>query len=114
PTNGVYQFLKYFLNATDSFKPTHVICCWDVGKETFRTDIYDQYKMNRDAPPEELVPQFNLVKEVVDQFNLPNLSAANFEADDIIGTLVHHFDEQQITILTGDQDLLQLVRPHVQ
>src|SRR5699024_11613873 len=65
PTNGIYQFLKYLLNAVDTFDPSHVICCWDMGSKTFRTELYEGYKANRDEPPEELIPQFELVKEVV-------------------------------------------------
>lgn len=114
PTNGVYQFLKYFLNGTETFEPTHVIVCWDMGRITFRTDIYDQYKQNRDEPPEELIPQFDLVKEVVSLFNIPNISMKHYEADDIIGSLTTQYPEYKFTIQTGDQDLLQLVTSNVQ
>ena len=87
PTNGIYQFMRYFLDAVDTFKPSHVICCWDMGSKTFRTELYEGYKANRDAPPEELIPQFDLVKEVVEAFDMPNIGLVNFEADDCIGTL---------------------------
>ncbi|HLR01498.1 MAG TPA: 5'-3' exonuclease H3TH domain-containing protein [Virgibacillus sp.] len=110
PTNGVYQFLRYLLNAVDTFKPTHVICCWDMGKKTFRTELYEGYKANRDDPPEELIPQFELVKEVVSAFDMPNIGLENYEADDCIGTLATFFQKQDdVMILTGDQDMLQLV-----
>jgi 5'-3' exonuclease len=114
PTNGVYQFLRYFLNAVDTFQPTHVICCWDMGSKTFRTTMYEDYKGNRSAPPEELIPQFDLVKEVVDAFDMPNIGIENFEADDCIGTLAKQFSkENEVLILTGDQDILQLVEPGI-
>jgi len=111
PTNGVFQFLRYFLNAVDTFSPTHVICCWDMGSQTFRTDLYDGYKANRDAPPEELIPQFDLIKEVMEAFNTPNIGLKNYEADDCIGTLAHQFGNQgeDVLILSGDLDMLQLV-----
>ncbi|WP_217585500.1 5'-3' exonuclease [Lentibacillus saliphilus] len=110
PTNGVYQFMRYFLDAVHTFTPSHVICCWDMGSRTFRTDIYDQYKANRGAPPEELVPQFDLVKEVVDAFDIPNIGLENYEADDCIGTLAAAYSEtDNVVILTGDHDMLQLV-----
>lgn len=110
PTNGVYQFMRYFLDAVDTFHPTHVICCWDMGSKTFRTDLYDGYKANRPAPPEELVPQFELIKEVVESFNMPNIGLENFEADDCIGTLAKLYAiKNDVIILTGDQDILQLV-----
>lgn len=110
PTNGIYQFLRYLLDAVDTFQPTHVICCWDMGSKTFRTTMYEAYKANRSAPPEELIPQFDLVKEVVDAFEMPNIGIENYEADDCIGTLAKQLStENEVLILTGDQDILQLV-----
>lgn len=115
PTNGVYQFMRYFLDAVKTFTPTHVVCCWDMGSKTFRTDMYEGYKANRDAPPVELIPQFDLVKEVVEAFDMPNIGLENFEADDCIGTLARTYaQENDVTILTGDQDILQLVEEHIQ
>jgi 5'-3' exonuclease len=114
PTNGVYQFMRYFLDAVQTFTPTHVVCCWDMGSKTFRTDMYEGYKANRDAPPVELIPQFDLVKEVVEAFDMPNIGLENFEADDCIGTLARTYaQENDVTILTGDQDILQLVEEHI-
>ncbi|MBB6452342.1 5'-3' exonuclease [Salirhabdus euzebyi] len=110
PTNGIYGFLKYFLDAIETFEPSHVICCWDMGSKTFRTEMYDQYKANRDEPPVELIPQFELVKEVVEAFGVPNVGIAGYEADDCIGTLAREYSkENDVLILTGDQDILQLV-----
>lgn len=110
PTNGIYQFLRYFLDAEKTYEPTHVICCWDMGSKTFRNEIYPEYKANREAPPEELIPQFDLIKEVVEAFNIPNVGLENFEADDCIGTLAKLYSKtEEVIILTGDQDMLQLV-----
>ncbi|OZU90195.1 flap endonuclease [Virgibacillus indicus] len=115
PTNGVYQFMRYFLDAVSKFEPTHVICCWDMGSKTFRTELYPQYKANRDAPPEELIPQFDLIKEVVESFNMPNIGLENFEADDCIGTLAKVYaEDNDVIILTGDQDILQLVDENIE
>ncbi|SHF54509.1 5'-3' exonuclease [Ornithinibacillus halophilus] len=115
PTNGIYQFLRYFNDAFETFNPSHVICCWDMGSKTFRTELYDGYKANRSAPPEELVPQFDLVKEVVDALNTPNIGLENYEADDCIGTLAKNYSSNhEVTILTGDQDILQLVDEGIQ
>ncbi|MBY7143553.1 5'-3' exonuclease [Virgibacillus sp. NKC19-3] len=110
PTNAVYQFLRYFLDATDTFQPTHIICCWDMGSKTFRSELYDGYKANRQDPPKELIPQFDLIKEVVEAFNMPNIGLENYEADDCIGTLAKTYGlDNDVIILTGDQDILQLV-----
>lgn len=116
PTNGVYQFIRYFLDGINTFEPTHVVACWDMGSKTFRTEIYDNYKANRDAPPEELIPQFDLVKEAVSSFNIPNIGIQNYEADDIIGSLAKKYqnEEAEVVIQTGDLDMLQLVDHNIE
>lgn len=115
PTNGIYGFVRYMWDAIQTFEPSHVICCWDMGSKTFRTELYDQYKANRGEPPEELVPQFDLVKEVVSSFDIPNIGIHQFEADDCIGSLAKKYSsEMQVQILTGDHDSLQLVTDRVQ
>src|SRR5699024_8066861 len=83
----IHQFLRYFLHATNTFQPDYVVCCWDMGSTTYRTELYPEYKSNREAPPEELQPQFELVKDVVSSFDVPNIGLVNYEADDCIGTL---------------------------
>ncbi|WP_058307687.1 5'-3' exonuclease [Gracilibacillus massiliensis] len=110
PRNGLFGFLNYFCNAIETFQPTHVICCWDMGSQTFRNDLYKGYKSNRDAPPEELVPQFDLAKDIVSAFQVPNVGVVGYEADDCIGTLAKQLQaDHKVTVVTGDQDLLQLV-----
>lgn len=114
PTNGVYGFLQYFFDAVSTFEPSHVVCCWDMGKSTFRTEKFDAYKSNRAEPPLELIPQFDLVKEVVAELGVPNVGIPGFEADDCIGTLASSFGgESEVYILTGDHDMLQLVNDQV-
>lgn len=114
PTNAVYGFLQYFFDAVTTFEPSHVVCCWDMGKGTFRTEKYDGYKSNRSEPPLELLPQFDLVKEVVAELGVPNIGIPGFEADDCIGTLASCFSrESEVYILTGDHDMLQLVSEEV-
>jgi 5'-3' exonuclease len=116
PTNAVFGFVKYLLDAIKTFKPTHVICCWDMGSKTFRTEKFTDYKANRPDAPSELIPQFNLVKDVVASFGIPNVGIAGYEADDCIGTLSRKFGEQlglDVHVLTGDHDMLQLVTERV-
>ncbi|GKU75851.1 5'-3' exonuclease H3TH domain-containing protein [Paenibacillus sp. L3-i20] len=110
PVNAVHGFVRYFMDAVNKFDPTHVICCWDLGGKTFRMDQFESYKSNRPSAPEDLVPQFELVKEVVASFNVQNVGIEGYEADDCIGTLASMFkDQADIFIVTGDHDLLQLV-----
>ncbi|WP_019912321.1 5'-3' exonuclease [Paenibacillus sp. HW567] len=114
PTNAVYGFLQYFFDAINQFSPTHVICCWDMGSSTFRTETYSQYKQNRSEAPLELLPQFNLVKEVVAEMGVPNIGLTGYEADDCIGTLAKKFQgDTEVFILTGDHDMLQLITEQI-
>lgn len=114
PTNAVYGFLQYFFDAVSTFEPSHVVCCWDMGKGTFRTEKYDGYKSNRIEAPLELIPQFDLVKEVVAELGVPNIGLAGYEADDCIGTLASCYGENsEVYILTGDHDMLQLIDENV-
>lgn len=114
PTNAVYGFLQYFFDAVSTFEPSHVVCCWDMGKGTFRSEKYDGYKANRIDAPLELIPQFDLVKEVVAELGVPNIGLVGYEADDCIGTLASCYSgESEVYILTGDHDMLQLVNDSV-
>lgn len=115
PTNGIQGFVRHVFSAINDIQPTHVAVCWDMGKSTFRNDMFDGYKQNRPAPPEELIPQFDYVKEVSNQFGFVNIGVQNYEADDVIGTLAHQYsDENQIYVVTGDKDILQCINPNVE
>ncbi|WP_064091398.1 5'-3' exonuclease [Rossellomorea aquimaris] len=110
PTNGVQGFMKHLLMATEHVKPSHIMVCWDMGSKTFRNEVYNDYKSNRNAPPVELIPQFDLAKEVAEGFSLSNVGVVGYEADDCIGTLAKaHHKERKVSVLSGDQDLLQLL-----
>src|SRR6195952_822826 len=67
-------------------KPTHLAVVFDKSEKTFRTEMYADYKANRDAPPDDLIPQFPLIREAVRAFDIPCLEQAGFEADDLIAT----------------------------
>ncbi|SDZ30981.1 5'-3' exonuclease [Evansella caseinilytica] len=114
PTNGIYGTVKHLFTAVNTFQPTHVICCWDMGSKTFRSELLADYKANRSEPPEQLLPQFDLVKEVIDALDIPNVGLAGYEADDCIGTLANHYKtDSEVHILTGDKDILQLIEENV-
>ncbi|MGF7046670.1 5'-3' exonuclease [Paenibacillus sp. DS2015] len=112
PTNAVYGFVRYFWDAVQTFNPSHIVCCWDLGGGTFRAKEFAAYKGNRSEAPEDLVPQFALIRDVVDSFGIPNISCQGYEADDCIGTLASLCSkDMNVMVLTGDHDLLQLVSP---
>ncbi|MCM3652047.1 5'-3' exonuclease [Metabacillus litoralis] len=114
PTNAVTGLLKHLIAAIDYAKPSHVICCWDMGSKTYRNELFDGYKANRPEAPVELIPQFDLAKEVVAALDIPNIGIEGYEADDCIGTLTKKFEnEMKISILTGDRDILQLLNDDV-
>ena len=113
-TNAIYSFTMMLLTLLDDQKPNVMICAWDKGK-TFRHDEYAEYKGTRKSMPSELSDQVPLSRELVESFNIEQVSAAGYEADDVIGTLATQgaaagFD---VVIVSGDLDALQLVAPHV-
>ena len=102
--------MKHLLTAMQAIEPTHIVTCWDMGSTTFRTESFSNYKANRAAPPEELIPQFDLVQEMTAKLSVPVIGMKGYEADDCIGTLAKQYcNEAEVYILTGDTDLLQLV-----
>lgn len=112
PTNGVQGFARHVLTAQSLMKPTHLAVCWDMGAQTFRNELFDGYKANRPAPPEEMLPQFDMAKEVSEMIGWKNFGEVGMEADDTIGSMVEKWkDDAEITIISGDKDLLQLLNP---
>ena len=86
-----------------------------MGQETFRNQMYASYKQNRPAPPNELIPQFDYVKEIATQFGFVNIGVVNYEADDVIGSLAQTYsDQNEVFIITGDKDILQCINPNVE
>ncbi|MBM7577386.1 5'-3' exonuclease [Jeotgalibacillus terrae] len=113
PTNGIQGFVKHTLTAANIIKPTHVAICWDMGKDTFRNESFSSYKANRNAPPEELIPQFDLVKKIAEELHFHNIGVKGYEADDCIGTIAKAESDGKVSIVSGDKDLLQLLSPNV-
>src|SRR3984893_860545 len=96
-------------------KPTHLAVVFDLSEQTFRTEMYPDYKAHRPDPPDDLRPQFGLIREAVHAFDLPCLEQAGFEADDLIATYVRQACEAgaTATIVSSDKDLMQLVNDRV-
>ncbi|NVJ28057.1 DNA polymerase I [Myxococcus sp. AM011] len=111
PTNAVLGFTRMVLKALRDLKPTHVALAFDKESRTERQKIDPNYKAHREGPPEDLVPQFALIRRVVEALNLPVLEFAGWEADDVIGTLAHKAKAEGfcVQVVTGDKDFIQIV-----
>lgn len=114
-TNAVYGFTTMLLRILEEEKPTHMLVAFDAGKTTFRHQTYKEYKGGRQKTPPELSEQFPVLKELLDAFDIKHYQLEQYEADDIIGTLSKQADNQdwEVTVISGDKDLLQLVSDHV-
>ncbi|HLD45293.1 MAG TPA: 5'-3' exonuclease H3TH domain-containing protein, partial [bacterium] len=100
----------------ETHKPDHMIVCYDRPEKGFRHELYPAYKANRSAPPEDLVPQFEIINEFIRTYPIKSLAKPGFEADDLIATLVARYKtipDMQIYIVTSDKDLMQLVDDNV-
>ena len=116
PVNAVFGFTKMLLKLIDDLQPHSVAVIFDAGRVTFRNEIYSDYKANRTDPPDELVPQFALVRDAAYAMSLPVIEMAGFEADDVIATYAKLARAQgrQTIIVSSDKDLMQLVNDDVE
>ena len=111
PTNAVYGFTTMLLRAIREGNPTHLAVAFDEAGKQARSEIYAEYKATRGAPPEDLSPQFPLVRRVLEALRVPAVGMSGWEADDVIATLAHRARslDWEVVVVTGDKDLLQLV-----
>jgi len=114
-TNAVYGFTSMLAIVLAS-RPEYAIAAFDLGKPTFRSEEYEEYKAGRRAMPDDLRPQLEMVREVLESFSIPIYGVEGFEADDVIGTLARIAEERghSVTIVSGDLDCLQLVTESVE
>jgi DNA polymerase-1 len=115
PVNAVFgfaQMLEKFLNQNSS---SHIAVVHDSARQTFRSDIYPDYKAHRPEPPEDLIPQFALIREATEAFGVAQVELPGFEADDLIACYAKAFEATggRVTIVSSDKDLMQLVRERV-
>lgn len=110
PTNAVYGFLTILRKVVDEQNPQYLACAFDLSAPTFRHEEYPEYKGNRAPAPEEFHRQVPLTKKILADMNIPVITCAGWEADDILGTLARQAGEKDVetVILSGDRDLLQL------
>lgn len=114
--NAVYGVVSMLNRLIQTHKPDHLVVCRDTGEKGFRHTIYPQYKANREKPPEDLIPQFDLIKEFVEIYPFKVLQKSGYEADDVMATLVRKFRNQKdmrVVIVSSDKDLMQLVGGNV-
>ena len=114
--HGFCQMLwKLLKDTSDAFEPTHLAVIFDYSGRSFRNDIYPEYKANRPPAPEDLVPQFSIIRDATRAFNVACIEQEGFEADDLIATYAREAVEAggDVTIISSDKDLMQLIQPGV-
>jgi DNA polymerase I len=119
PTGAIRLFatkvLQFIRDGAGGFKPTHLAMIFDKTEDTFRRDIYPQYKAHRKDPPDELVPQFPLMRATFSAFGMVPIEQGRYEADDIIATYARQARQAgaDVLIVSADKDLMQLIEPGV-
>ena len=115
PVNAVFGFANMLAKLLREHVGSHIAVIFDAGRLTFRNRLYDQYKAHRPPAPEELVPQFALVREATAAFGVPGIELDDWEADDLIASYARAVSDMggRTTIVSSDKDLMQLIRPGV-
>lgn len=116
PVNAVYGFTNMFLKLTAKIPCDYCLVLFDAKRQNFRNEIFADYKGTRKETPEELIPQFPIIREAVDVLNLNHLEMEGYEADDLIATYAEKALEKglEVVVVSGDKDLMQLIRPNVE
>jgi DNA polymerase I len=116
PVNAVLGFTNMLLKLMHDTDADHLAVIFDASQRTFRNDLYTDYKAHRPDPPDELLPQFPLIREAVRAFNVACIESEGWEADDLIATYTRLAREAgaEVTIVSSDKDLMQLIRPGVE
>ena len=113
PIGAVLGFANMLVKVLTEMDAQYVAVVFDAGRHTFRNDIYQDYKANRSETPEDLIPQFPLIRDVCRAFDVPLVEKEGFEADDILATYAVQEQGREIVILSSDKDLMQLVSDRV-
>jgi DNA polymerase-1 len=114
PTNAIFGFTQMLLKVLKEHQPDYLGIIFDSKAPTFRSEVYKEYKANRPAMPEGLIPQIPYIKRIIEGYRIATLEIEGYEADDIIGTLAKRLEQEvDVVIITGDKDLLQLVSDRV-
>ena len=116
PVNAVFGFSNMLAKLLREHVGTHIAVIFDAGRKTFRNRLYEDYKAHRPPPPDDLLPQFNLVREATEAFGVPAVELEDWEADDLIAAYAKAVNDAggQATLVSSDKDLMQLIRPGVE
>ena len=111
PTNAVYGFCNMMLRLIEEHPSDKILIILDAGKNTFRNTLFPDYKANRGEAPEDLIPQFSIIREAIEAFGLDVIEKKDFEADDVIASYVKYGENNKIptTVFSSDKDLFQLL-----
>ena len=112
PVNALYGFTNMLVKLIEDYGDEKLIVIFDAARENFRNKIYSEYKANRGDTPDDLIPQFDLIKKCVKAFKIPQLEINGYEADDIIATYSKLAKKQDIQslIISSDKDLMLLIK----
>jgi 5'-3' exonuclease len=115
PTQAIYGFTSMTLKFLRQIKPEYIAVLLDAGRETFRNELYEDYKGNRPEAPPDLIPQFPYIRKVLVGLNMAVVETPGYEADDLIATMCKMFaaEADEVVIVSGDKDLMQLVGRNV-
>jgi DNA polymerase-1 len=115
PTNAIYGFTQMLLKVLKDHRPDYLAVVLDSKAPTFRSEVFKEYKSNRPAMPEGLIPQIPYIKRIIEGYRITTLEKDGYEADDLIGTVAKGLEaEADVVIITGDKDILQLVSDRIQ
>lgn len=109
PINAVYGLVSMLINVVENLKPTHIIFCFDEKEKTFRSKLLPTYQSQRPETSSDLIPQFFKARDFLKAVNIPVYSKSGFEADDVIGTIATNSGLDEVIVVTGDRDILQIV-----
>ena len=115
PINAVFGFTNMLVKLVEDYKDEKMVVVFDAARKNFRNKIYKKYKANRGKTPEDLIPQFQIIRDCVDAFNIPQIEIEGYEADDIIATYCTLATKQKMesVVVSSDKDLMQLVNNNV-
>lgn len=115
PVNAVYGFTNMFLKLTQKMQCDYCLVLFDAKRQNYRNNIYPEYKGTRKEIPEDLIPQFAIIREALDALNINHLEMEGYEADDLIATYAEECLTKgwEVTVISADKDLMQLIKPNI-